>query len=404
MQNIGQGPDQLTQVRAAIAAQDPSQVSEKTGQDEANAKTLAQDLQTDGRDDIASKLASKQATLAKRAAEMQKVRKPEKTDKPKALRPKEKIDAALEGFGKRNPSLKKEGLLKLSDDIRGKSIDEILELVKAEYHNVPENVFQALEALMSIEDNPETHTTLSAALNEYEGVNRAAIERGVYVLDACRKQEGVEFIRDIYRNIEQQPDRIEFIRQAIAKIVENPSDSFIDKFFKISFVDIGTEITKLNSPKKRNEFRGELRPQLEAIMVETKKLQDTKGVLMVFKNSMRRVNLGFKNSIKPPQLTYINMAKEFMSVVAERYPSSDKVLQSSEKLGVKSIEEKINVISIYRDTVREIAPRIYRSVQHRDEVFTAIIETLEDLEDQLDAASAKEEDDEEIHLPEKRDS
>lgn len=105
---------------------------------------------------------------------------------------------------------------------------------------------------------------------------------------------------------------------------------------------------------------------------------------------------------KPPQLTYINMAKEFMSLVSERYPSPDKVLQASDRLGVRSIEEKIIVISIFRDTVREIAPRIYRSIQHRDELFNAIIEALEDLEDQLDAALMREEQEEEIHLPEEK--
>lgn len=226
---------------------------------------------------------------------MKKLQKPEEVERPKALYPKEKIDAALEGFTKRNPSLKKDDLSKLSENVKGKSTSEILDLVKAEYHNVPENIHQALEALIAIEDDPNTRAALGAAREEYEAVNRTAIDRGTYVLDACRAQENVEFIRDIYRNIESQPGNIEFISQAIAKFVENPSDKFIDNFLKISFVDIGTKITQLNTPKKRNEFRGELRPQLEAIMVETKKLQDTKSVLMGFKNVMGRVITGLKN-------------------------------------------------------------------------------------------------------------
>ena len=103
-------------------------------------------------------------------------------------------------------------------------------------------------------------------------------------------------------------------------------------------------------------------------------------------------------TVKPPQLTYLNLADEFMKLVDDRYPSADKVLQASDRLGVRSIEEKIIVINAFRDTVRQVAlNRVYRSVQHRDEVFNAIIEALEELEDQLDAALAKEEEEEEIH-------
>lgn len=105
----------------------------------------------------------------------------------------------------------------------------------------------------------------------------------------------------------------------------------------------------------------------------------------------------------PPKLTYENIAKEFMTLAEERYPSAEKVLQAAGRLGVESIEEKIIVISIMRDAVREVAVnKIYRSIQHRDELFNAIIEALEELEDQLDTALLKEEEEQEIRLPEEK--
>ena len=104
---------------------------------------------------------------------------------------------------------------------------------------------------------------------------------------------------------------------------------------------------------------------------------------------------------RPPQLTYLNITKEFMNLVGERYVSPDKVLQAAERLGVRSIEEKIIVISVLRDAVRQVSlNKVYRSVQHRDELFGAIIEALEELEDQLDIAISQEEEKEEFHLPE----
>lgn len=103
---------------------------------------------------------------------------------------------------------------------------------------------------------------------------------------------------------------------------------------------------------------------------------------------------------KPPQLTFENMANQFMSLADERYPSADKVLQAATRLGAQSIEEKIIVISIFRDAVREVAVnKIYRSIQHRDDLFNAIIEALEELEDQLDNALSREEEEEEIRFP-----
>jgi len=70
----------------------------------------------------------------------------------------------------------------------------------------------------------------------------------------------------------------------------------------------------------------------------------------------------------------------------ERYPSGDKVLQSAGKLGIeKWILAKIIVFSQLRDAIREVAlGQLYRNVQHRDDLYNAIIEALEALEEELD--------------------
>lgn len=103
----------------------------------------------------------------------------------------------------------------------------------------------------------------------------------------------------------------------------------------------------------------------------------------------------------PPQLTFQTMAKQFMVIAKERYPSADKVIQATVKLGVTTIEEKIAVITQWRDAVREVSVnQVYRSIQHRDELFNAIIDALEELEDQLEDALAREEREEEIKVEE----
>jgi type III secretion protein W len=102
-----------------------------------------------------------------------------------------------------------------------------------------------------------------------------------------------------------------------------------------------------------------------------------------------------------PQLNFEVMAKQFMDLCNERYPTSDKVLQIGDRLAElviaptkrKMIEAKIIIISQFRDAVRKVAlNQNYRSVQHRDELFSAILDALEELEDQLEEEIQKEED------------
>ena len=90
--------------------------------------------------------------------------------------------------------------------------------------------------------------------------------------------------------------------------------------------------------------------------------------------------------------SFESLSKLFMSLAAERYPSSDKILGSAGKLGIeKWILAKIIAFTQFRDAIREVAiHQIYRSLQHRDELYLAIIEALEDLEDELEEMEERE--------------
>ena len=102
----------------------------------------------------------------------------------------------------------------------------------------------------------------------------------------------------------------------------------------------------------------------------------------------------------PPHLNSELMGKTFFALIEERYPSAEKVLQISSKLGVETISAKIILLSVMRDAVKQVSPKLYRSIQHRDDLYTAIIAALEELEDkleeqeELEAEKAAEEDEE----------
>lgn len=87
-----------------------------------------------------------------------------------------------------------------------------------------------------------------------------------------------------------------------------------------------------------------------------------------------------------------DVARQFMALTAERFPSSDKVINAAFKVGAQSLEEQIAVISQMRDAVRQVSLlHIFRSVQHRDELFSAILEALSDLEEKLEEKLLQEE-------------
>lgn len=92
-----------------------------------------------------------------------------------------------------------------------------------------------------------------------------------------------------------------------------------------------------------------------------------------------------------------SLAKLFFDLAEERYPSSDKVKQLVLRLvnpltedPLEKIYMQIAVVNGMRDMIREVSPgQIYRSLQHRDDLYLAIIEASEDLEDELEELEEK---------------
>lgn len=126
---------------------------------------------------------------------------------------------------------------------------------------------------------------------------------------------------------------------------------------------------------------------LHNLVNEARALQAILGVYAFFKGRMGLMGKMFQQDgiPMPSQLGFEEMAKQFMALVGDRYPSEEKLLNTAQRLGVdKWIRAKIIVLMQLRDAIREVArERIYRSLQDRDKLYEAIILTLENLEDEL---------------------
>jgi hypothetical protein len=86
------------------------------------------------------------------------------------------------------------------------------------------------------------------------------------------------------------------------------------------------------------------------------------------------------------------LAKLFFELTEERYPSSEKVNLMVARLinpltsdPLENVHMKISILNAVRNMVKEVSPtKLYRSLQHRDDLYLAIIEASEDAEDILE--------------------
>lgn len=86
------------------------------------------------------------------------------------------------------------------------------------------------------------------------------------------------------------------------------------------------------------------------------------------------------------------LAKFFFDLTEERYPAPEKLKQQVARIvdvmtqdPYENIHLKIAVLTIMRNMIKEVSPaQLYRSIQHRDDLYAVIIQTLEEFEDTLD--------------------
>ena len=126
--------------------------------------------------------------------------------------------------------------------------------------------------------------------------------------------------------------------------------------------------------------------ELMRLLTETRNLQSILWVYLFFKARMGLLRNLFKKYDLPfsEKLTFEFLAKEFIKLVEERYPSAMKLLKQAEKLGLMDETAKILVLMQYRDAIRGLSPRIYKSVRHRQDLLLVIIESLEELEERAE--------------------
>lgn len=301
----------------------------------------------------------------------------------------EKMKELAQEFQGKNPELRSPSLLLLRENLKeGSSKEEILQQVLEMFPD-PTLADEALDFLIATTDG-ELQTTLVGIKEEFGEENAREIKAGRNIVEQARvaSEKGLgtpTSLREMYRDITGNP--------------REPATLFEELSQKYAYKDLKKVIDfLLHSLGADLKSKGPSIPKglLHRLFTETRSLQAILGIYRFFSTRMRLVNNLFeRNGLPvPPQMTFESMSKQFMNLVNDRYPSSDKVTQSAGRLGLdKWILAKIIAISQFRDAIREVAMNlIFRSVQHRDELFLAILESLEDLEDELEEEESDDDD------------
>lgn len=312
-------------------------------------------------------------------------------EKASRLLPIERIKEFADQYQRRNSELKANILTLLREYIKpGDDKETILKKIKEFYSDVSlaDEVF---DFLLETTDG-ELARVVKEAKDDFSKEFSREITAGKNITEQARlaSEKGLgtpSSLRDLYRDITGTPRESTMLFEELAN--------------RYSFKELKKVIDYLlHSLGADMKSKGPSIPRglLHRLFTETRSLQAILGVYRFFKGRQNLMEglLSKEGLDVPSELTFESVAKQFMSLASERYPSAAKVMQTALKLGIeKWIIAKIIVFSQLRDAVREVAVnQVYKSIQHRDELYMAIIEALEDLEDQLEELSEKEEDDE----------
>ena len=304
----------------------------------------------------------------------------DETAEPSAVKKiNQKADEFSEGSG---GELNKEILKMLRKFIKpGDRSSDILRKV-LDFHKDPFLADQALDFLLettSGELREEVQKAKEELNNRFDreiraGKNIGALSRK---FSSERSHLGTPTaLRDLYRDITAHP--------------REPRGLFDELSKKFNYNDLKSVIFFLMNAAGNDLRMKSSMPhgELSAVLNNLRTQQMILGVYRFFFKRMNLVQKMFKAAhLKvPPQINFESLAKIFMQLAGDRYPSAERILRLSRMLGVQeNTNGKIIVFSQFRDAMNEVdGERIFRSLQHRYELIQAILESLEELEDQAE--------------------
>ncbi len=328
-------------------------------------------------------------TKRKRTAKEEEAEKTGQSDD--AVLDVENVEKISDEFSRKNPEMQSRSLLLLRSRISQRDTkEEILHKVLEMYPDYS-LADDALDFLLQTTDG-SLADEVRRAKEELNTSYGREVKAGKNIAEQAREfsRQGLGSptgLRNLYREVTGNPrDSNTLFNELTSKFNYDKMKTVIDFLLH----SMGGDLKSKGPSIERGE--------LHLLLAETRKLQGILGIFRFFKSRMNLIMSAFERQglQLPMRLTFEMLAKQFMKAVQERYPSADKILQLGVQLGLS--EELLAQVIIYtqmRDAMRQVAPKLFKSDQHRQDLLNAFIDAIEELDEQLDEEEEKEEEEEE---------
>ncbi|MBF5058541.1 HrpJ domain-containing protein [Candidatus Neptunochlamydia vexilliferae] len=318
--------------------------------------------------------------LNKRTERPPEGQKGQKTEK-EAKEPSN-VERVAANYYAKNPELQKKTLMSLHQEIKpDDSHEKILEKLQKIYAD-KSLADEAIDFLIEVSENKEALKKKYIGIKEdFNAQYGRQIQAGHNIRTQAQQfsKKGLgspTALRDLYREITGNP--------------RTPKQLFDELTAKFQFSDMKNIIDFiLHSLGDDMKAKGPsiAREELKRLFSETRSMQAILGLFRFFFARMGMIKKQFDqyDLSMPSRVNYEVLARLLMKLLEERYPTPDKILKQSFVLGIaEELAAQIIVYTQYRDAMRHISPMLFKSERHRQEVLMALMETLSDLEDEID--------------------
>lgn len=298
------------------------------------------------------------------------------------------IEETAEDYHQRNPELQKKTLTNLFKEMKPDDTHEqILEKLQKTYTDKA-LADEAIDYLIEVsEHKEEIKQKFIRVKMDFNAQFGREIQAGRNIGTQARafSEKGLgspTALRDLYRGLTGNPRSPHKLFDELTKKFK-----FSDMKNIIDFIlhSLGTDM-KAKGPSIS-------RAELQRLFGEARTMQAILGLFRFFFGRMKMIKGLFdQNDLDmPSRINFEALAQLLMKLLEERYPSSDSILKQAFILGIaEELAAQVIIFTQYRDAMRHISPKLFKSERHRQELLMTLIETLSDIEDEIEKQEEEE--------------
>ncbi|GAB5412080.1 MAG: hypothetical protein ChlgKO_11940 [Chlamydiales bacterium] len=183
-------------------------------------------------------------------------------------------------------------------------------------------------------------------------------------------------LRDLYRDITSNPrEPIELFEELSMKYEFKQMKAVIDFFLHALGEDLKSKGASIDPL------------ELKRLLVDGRQMMAIFDVYGFFHIRFGAIAKAFaKHKLPlPVKLNFISLARLLVYYIKERFPSAEKFRQLGKIMEIHTNTlAQIIVYTQYRDAMRHMPPRLFKSERHRQDLLLTILDALSELEDELE--------------------